>query len=233
LVDLGMPLVKISSGLLTNLPLITRCARTGLPMVLSTGMSDLDEVRVSVRAAEEAGCAQLLLLHCTSLYPAPADTLNLRALQTLAGAFQYPVGYSDHYDGTTAALAATALGARAIEKHFTLDRNGGGPDDAYAADTVQLAALVAQVREIERMMGTGIKAPVEAEVPGRNVYRRCLVASRLIAAGEVLSEDAIACKRPRAGDAGLTPDALPRILGMRAARAIDMNESIRFEMLTT
>lgn len=234
LLDAGMPLVKISSGLLTNIPLITRAARTGLPMILSTGMSYLREVAASVRAAEDAGCRQLVLLHCTSIYPSPADTINLAAMQTMADEFPYPVGYSDHYDGPTAALGAVALGACAIEKHFTLDRRGGGPDDSFSADIPQLTALVAQIRELERMIGSAVKEPTTEERPKREVYRRCLVARRRIEAGEVLAEDAIACKRQQAGQPiGLEPAALTQVLGMRATRAIAENESIRLDILTT
>jgi len=231
LLQIGMPLIKISSGLLTNLPLIERAAKTGLPMVISTGMSYLDEVAATVRAAEEAGCRQLMLMHCTSVYPAPAETLNLAAMQTMATVFPYPIGYSDHYNGFSASLAAVALRARILEKHFTLDRAGGGPDDHFAADPVQMRALVRDVREIERMMGSAIKAPAAQELRGRAVYRRCLMARRVIAAGEVLCEEAIGWKRPKDGVAGLPPSLLSHVVGLRAARTIQRNEHIRFEDL--
>lgn len=231
LLDVRMPLIKISSGLLTNVPLVQRAAATGLPLVISTGMSYLDEVAATVRAAEDAGCRQLALMHCTSLYPSPAATLNLESMQTLAQAFPYPVGYSDHYDGTTASVAATALGARLLEKHFTLDRSGPGPDDHFAADPAQLTQLVREVREIEQMLGSGVKAPVAQELQGRAIYRRCLMARRAIAAGEVLSEDAIGFKRPKGGVQGLPPSLLPHVIGLRAKRTIQRNEHIRFEQL--
>jgi N-acetylneuraminate synthase/N,N'-diacetyllegionaminate synthase len=200
-------------------------------MVISTGMSYLDEVALTVRTAEEAGCRQLALMHCTSLYPSPAATLNLASMQTLAQAFPYPVGYSDHYDGTTASVAATALGARLLEKHFTLDRSGPGPDDHFAVDPAQLARLVREVREIEQMLGSGIKAPDAQEERGRAVYRRCLMARRAIAAGEVLSEDAVGFKRPKGDVQGLPPSLLPHVIGLRAKRPIQRNEHIRFEQL--
>lgn len=231
LLEVGMPLIKISSGLLTNLPLVERAAKTGLPLIISTGMSYLDEVTATVRAAEEVGCRQLALMHCTALYPSPAETLNLAAMETMASTFVYPVGYSDHYDGTTASLAAAALGARLLEKHFTLDRAGGGPDDHFAADPAQLAALVRDVRAVEQMLGSSEKAPAPAEVPGRNVYRRCLVARRSIAAGEMIRPEAIGLKRPRAGRQGLPPASLSHVIGRRAACDIALHESLTLEML--
>jgi sialic acid synthase SpsE len=202
-----------------------------LPLLISTGMGYLQEVAAAVRAAEAAGCRQLALLHCSSLYPAPPETLNLAAMQSLAQAFPYPVGYSDHYDGTTASVAAVALGARLLEKHFTLDRAGPGPDDPFAADPAQLARLVREVREVERMLGSAVKAPTARELPGRALYRRCLMARRAIAAGEVLAEDAIGFKRPKNGATGLPPDLLGQVVGRRAARAIERNEPIRLEQL--
>lgn len=229
--QVGMPLIKISSGLMTNLPLVERAAKTALPLIISTGMSDLDEVRTTVRAAERAGCRQLALMHCTALYPSPAAALNLAAMRTMAEAFPYPVGYSDHYDGTAASLAAAARGARLLEKHFTLDRNGGGPDDHFAADPAQLAELVRAVREIERMIGSPVKAPVDAEQPRRALYRRCLVARRAIASGEVITEEAVGLKRPKAGQAGLPPSRLADVVGRRAARPIAVHESLTDEMV--
>lgn len=231
LLEIGVPLIKISSGLMTNLPLIRRAAATGLPLVISTGMSYLEEVATSVRAAAEAGCRQLMLMHCVSLYPAPANTLNLSAIQTMASAFPCPIGYSDHYDGPAAYLAAVALGARLLEKHFTLDRAAGGPEDHYSADPVQLRELVRQVREVEQMIGTGLKAPASGELPGRDVYRRCLVARRPIAAGQVISREDIGLKRPRKGQQGLPPAMVERVIGQRAAKPITENESITTEMV--
>ncbi len=231
LLDVGMPLIKISSGLMTNLPLVEQASRTGLPLIISTGMSTLEEVAETVRCAEAAGGRQLALMHCTALYPAAAGTLNLSAMRTMAETFPYPVGYSDHYDGITASLAAAALGARLLEKHFTMDRAGGGPDDHFSADPEQLTALVKNVREIERMLGSAVKAAAPEELPGRERYRRCLVARRPIASGEIVSEDAVAVKRPLPGAQGLPPSSLSQVLGRRAARDILMNESLTLEML--
>ncbi|MBI4615064.1 MAG: N-acetylneuraminate synthase family protein [Planctomycetes bacterium] len=231
LVELGVPLLKISSGLLTNLPLVRRAAGTGIPLVVSTGMSHLDEVEHAVRAAEEAGCRELLLMHCVSLYPAPARSLNLSVLPFLARDFACPVGYSDHHDGFAACLAATALGARAIEKHFTLDRNQEGPDHAFSSDPEEMSHLVLGVREVETMLGNPRKAPAPEEVPARDRYRRCLVAKRAITRGEVLSGESIGLKRPRAGKRGLSPDLYDRVLGRQAASDIPADESLTWDMI--
>ena len=228
--ELKMPLIKISSGLMTNLPLIRQAAQTGLPLIMSTGMSDLEEVAQSVRAVEEAGGSQLALMHCVSLYPAPAQTLNLRAMQTLAAAFPCPVGYSDHFDGIAACAAATALGARLLEKHLTLDR-AVGPNGACAADPAQLRELVRAVRDTERMLGRADKESVDAEQPGRSFYRRCLVAHRAIAQGEVVTADAVGLKRPRRGQPGLPPSEWDRVIGRRAVRRIEQHDSIIAEMI--
>ena len=229
--QLGVPLLKISSGLMTNLPFVERCAATGLPLVISSGMSYLPEVERTVQTATGAGCEELMLMHCVSLYPAPPQTLNLAAMRTLAAAFPCPVGYSDHYDGITAAVAATALGARLLEKHFTLDRNQFGPDHSFSADPVQMRELVDAVRAAERMVGVAEKAPDPAERPGRELYRRCLVARRPIAAGEVITLEAVGLKRPRPGNQGLAPECLEQVVGRRAARDIAQHESLTAEMV--
>ena len=231
LLEVGIPLIKISSGLMTNLPLVRRAAQTGLPLVISTGMSDLEEVTTTVRAVEAAGGRQVILLHCVSLYPAPADSVNLSAIQTLAKAFPCPVGYSDHSDGMTACLAAVAMGAKLLEKHFTLDRGQPGPDHHFSADPTQLRLLVDAVRKVEQMIGSSVKAPTEAERGGRARYRRCLVARRAIVVGEQISPDAIGLKRPRAGQPGLPPAMLEAVIGRCALRDIAVNESITAEMI--
>lgn len=231
LLEVGVPLIKISSGLMTNLPLVRWAAASGRPLVISTGMSTLEEVRTTVEAAEAAGGRALMLMHCVSLYPAPAASLNLAAMETLAQAFPCPVGYSDHYDGTAACVAAVARGARLLEKHFTLDRAQAGPDHAFSADPGQLRALIRDVRDVERMVGSAVKAPAEAECSGRAVYRRCLVAKRAIAAGEVLTPEAVGLKRPRAARQGLAPSTWDDVIGRRATRAIAPHESITAEMV--
>lgn len=231
-VECGMRLIKISSGLLTHLPLVRDAAATGLPLILSTGMKYLDEVARSVRWAEEAGCRSMALLHCTSLYPAPPSTLNLRAMVAMREAFTYPVGYSDHTDGIQAAIATTTLGSCLIEKHLTLDRNGPGPEDFFAADPVQFSAMVRAIRDTESMMGGAVKEPHPEEKANRDLMHRCLVAARPIRAGETIEESCLAFKRPKPGNPGLPTALLHHVVGLRAARDIAENENIRFEALT-
>ncbi len=232
LVDVGMRLVKVSSGLMTHHPLVRLAAQTELSLIISTGMKFLDEVAATVRVAEEAGCQNMVLLHCTSLYPAPDNTLNLRSLDTLKQSFGYPVGYSDHSDGLSACLAATTLGACVLEKHFTLDRAGGGPDDHFSADANQFKALVREVRSVEKMLGDGIKKPHADEMTNRELFHRCLVAKRCIQKGEILDAHSIAFKRPKPGNPGLAPSLLPHILGLKASRSIETDENIAWESLT-
>ena len=224
LLELGVRRLKIPSGDLTWGAMLLRAARTGLPLIVSTGMATLDEVeealgvvafgltrpgvpdsrRGCVEAARsEAGRAALAdrvtVLHCTTQYPAPVEAVNLRAMDVMAGAFGLPVGYSDHTLGTTVALAAVARGARVIEKHFTLDRSRPGPDHPASLEPDELAAMVRGVREVERALGDGVKAPADAERSNISVARRALVAARPIAAGEVLTDDAVTAKRPADG----------------------------------
>lgn len=231
IVDVGMPLVKISSGLLTNTPLIEEAARTGLPLILSTGMSYADEVHSAVTTAERAGATGLAILHCTALYPAPAPTLNLRAITAMRAQFTHPIGYSDHYDGVESSVAAVALGATLIEKHFTLDRAGGGPDDHFACDPDGLRQLVTAIRTTEEMLGTGRKEPSADEAPARERNRRLIVARRPLAAGHLVTRDDVAMKRTPPGSGGLEPAALDSVLGSRTRRAVAADEYLNWEVL--
>lgn len=228
----GMPLIKISSGLMTNTPLLKRSIQTGLPIVISTGMSYLDEVDETVRAAETFGCHDLLLMHCVALYPAPVSALNLAAMETMAMRYPCPVGYSDHFDGTLSCVAATAMGARILEKHFTLDRNLKGPDDPLSAEPAEMEKLVREVRLVEKMIGSEIKEPHPDEIVGRNLNRRCLVARRPIAKGSILKEEDIAFKRPRPGEKGLPPAEFDNVVGLKAARNIALDECIDATVLS-
>lgn len=218
--DIGMKAVKISSGLMTNLPLVRRAAATGLPLIVSTGMAGLDEVIEAVTAAREAGCADLAVLHCTSLYPAPAESLNLRAIRTLAEATEAPAGYSDHHEGSAACLAAVAAGASLIEKHFTLDRSAPGADHALSMEPDDLAALVRDIRAVEAMLGNSEKAPVAEEIPLRDGRHRYLVARRDIAEGAVIGPDDVALMRVPAGAGRLDARRYDEVIGATAARAV-------------
>jgi N,N'-diacetyllegionaminate synthase len=227
---LGVRRLKISSGDVTNLPLLEVVGSLGLPVVLSTGMADLAEVETAVAALRGAGVADLALLQCVSNYPADPALTNLRVMDTLARVFGTPVGLSDHSTGLTVAIAAVARGAAYLEKHFTLDRSLPGPDHQASLLPGELRALVAAVREVESALGDGVKRPVPSELPVRDVARRSLVAARDLPAGAVLRHDDLDVLRP---GTGLSPAALPRVLGRRITRAIPYHTPITEEMLSS
>lgn len=228
LAELGMPAFKVPSGELTNLPLLSHIGRQGRPVILSTGMADLDEVGVAVNALRAAGCVELALLHCVSNYPADPAQVNLRAMAALAEAFGLPVGYSDHTQGLEVPLAAVALGASIIEKHFTLDRDLQGPDHRASATVDELTALVAGVRKIQAALGHGRKEPAPDEASTRAVARRSLVAAMDIPAGALLTSAMVAIQRP---GTGLAPAMLEKVLCRRAAVAIPAGTLLSLEML--
>ena len=208
--QLGVPAFKTPSGEITNLPYLGYLARKNKPMIVSTGMAFLGEVEMAVRTIEATDNHVFALLHCVSNYPAnPADT-NLRAMQTMTHAFNVPVGYSDHTLGIEVSLAAVALGACIVEKHFTLDRNLPGPDHQASAEPAELAALVCGIRTVEAALGDGRKEPAASEANTAAVARRSLVAARDLAAGTVLTQELIAVKRP---GTGLPPAMLPHLVG--------------------
>lgn len=219
-VEAGLPAIKVSSGLLTNTPLLRRCAAAGRPLVVSTGMAGIAEIDAAVETVRESGCEDFALLQCTSLYPAPADTLNLCAMDTLRARYGHPVGYSDHHDGALAAVAATALGAELIEKHFTLDRRIPGADHALSLEPGDFARMVREIRAVEAMRGDGTKQPTREELRLKEERHRCLHTRYDLEAGAVLTEDGIALMRPLPGDVGLPPSAFDEVIGKRLARAV-------------
>lgn len=225
---LGVRRFKVPSGELTNLAFLARLARYGKPVLLSTGMADLEEVRLAVQALEDAGAGEVTVLHCVTDYPADPADANLRAMATMRQAFGTPVGWSDHMPGNEVAFAAAALGASVIEKHFTLDRTLPGPDHAASMEPAELAALVAGVRKIERALGDGEKIPTARELANRAVVRRSLVAAIDIPQGAAITEAMIAARRP--GD-GLPPAMLPQLVGRRAMRDIRAGTLLSREML--
>ncbi|MFQ5801296.1 MAG: N-acetylneuraminate synthase [Candidatus Methylomirabilales bacterium] len=226
--ELDVPVFKIPSGEITNLPFLTHVARKGKPMIVSTGMSYMDEVKVAVRTIEEVGSTGFILLHCVSAYPAnPADA-NLRAMHTMSTEFNVPVGYSDHTPGIEVALAAVTLGACVIEKHFTLDRSLPGPDHQASLEPGELAALVRGVRNVEKALGHGRKEPAAGEADTAAVARRSLVAAQDIPAGTALTLDLIAVKRP---GTGLPPAMLPYLVGRTLRVDVRADSILRMEML--
>lgn len=209
---LGAPAYKIASFELVDLPLIRRAAATGKPVILSTGMADLGEIEAAVQAARTAGCKDLLLLHCVSGYPTPVEDSNLLTLPHLAAAFDCPVGLSDHSHGTAVAVAAVALGAVMVEKHFTLSRADGGPDSGFSLEPEELAALARDCRAAHAALGrvSYERAPSEQRSAA---FRRSLYVARPIRAGEILNAENVRSVRPANG---LAPKYLPEVLGRRA-----------------
>lgn len=242
LVSLGVRRIKLPSGEITNKPLLQKAAATRLPLLLSSGMATLDEVRTAVgwitHRWNEVGAPDaahgalagppLVLLHCTSAYPAPADALNLRAIGTMAVAFGLPLGYSDHSEGAEAAVAAVALGAVVIEKHLTLDRGLPGPDHRASADPGQFASLVKSIRQVEAMLGDGIKRPHPVEADTRDVARRSVVITRALAAGHVLTQDDLALRRP---GTGIAPDQWEALPGRRLSCDVAAHTCLAWTML--
>lgn len=222
---LGMDYWKIPSGEITNLPYLRKIARIGGKVILSTGMSTLDEVEQALRVLEENGMPRkdVILLHCTTQYPAPYPSVNLRAMDALRTLGAGGVGYSDHTKGIEVSIAAAAMGACVIEKHFTLDKNLPGPDHRASLDPTELKALVDAVRNVEAAMGNGIKDVADAERPNIAVARKSIVAARDIRAGEVFTEENITVKRP--GN-GISPMLWDTVIGQTAKRDFDADSLI-------
>jgi N-acetylneuraminate synthase len=215
--SLSVPAFKIPSGELTNLPFLQHIARKGLPMIISTGMATFKEVDAAVSAIRVEGRGDIALLHCVSNYPAAPADVNLRAMATLREAFSVPVGYSDHTLGTSVPLAAVALGACIVEKHFTLDQTFSGPDHKASASPSDLAALVVGIRKVEAALGTGLKEPSPSETDTARVARRSLVAVKSIPRGAVVEPDMIGARRP---GTGMALGRAAELLGRRAVRDI-------------
>jgi N-acetylneuraminate synthase len=225
---LGVRRLKIPSGDVTNLPMLEVAGGLGLPVILSTGMADLAEVDTAVATLRRAGLTDLVLLQCVSNYPAEPSAMNLRVMETYRRRFGVPVGLSDHTRGVAVALAAVALGAEYVEKHFTVDRALPGPDHQASLDPAELRALIAAVRDVEAALGDGVKIPVASELPIRDVARKSLVAARDLPAGATLGPEDIAILRP---GTGLPPARLADVLGRTTACAIAADTPLGEDML--
>lgn len=226
--NLGLPLIKIGSGEVTNLPYLRRIAAKQKPMILSTGMSTLGEVERAVRLIRDINTSELVLLHCTTNYPCPAEEVNLNAMLTLRQAFGVRVGYSDHTMGGEIPVAAVALGAEVIEKHLTLDKEMDGPDHRASLSPVEFSEMVRQVRVIEKSMGDGIKWPTPSEEKIKPLVRRRIVVARDIEEGTRIEWEHLSFKR---ANKGLFADQAESILGMRLNHAMKTDDSIMFESL--
>lgn len=231
LIGLGMKRIKIASGEIVNKPLLEKIASKGLPMILSTGMATLEEVNRAIewirKEQQRQGLAEypddLIILHCTSEYPAPAFSANLRAMNTIAQKTGLPVGYSDHTLGIEVSIAAVALGARVIEKHFTENTSDSGPDHSASLDPTALSALVRSIRSVETSLGDGVKQPLSFEKETRLLVRRSAFARVNIAEGDPLDDDRIVFLRP--GD-GIGPDRADWLFSQVAARPIAAGNKI-------
>lgn len=193
--DLNLPIIKVGSGEVTNIPYLRKIGNYGKPVILSTGMSTLAQVAVAYDSLMEAGAKSVTLLHCTTNYPCPFPEVNLSAMKTLRDAFHCPVGYSDHTLGISIPIAAVAMGAEVIEKHFTLDKHMAGPDHKASLDPKELKEMVTSIRQVEVAMGDGIKRPNPSEQKISKVVQKSIIASRPISKGEILSEENLTVKR--------------------------------------
>ncbi len=227
--ELKMDYWKIPSGEITNLPYLRKIARLGGSVILSTGMSTLDEVKTAVRILEDNGIhyGDIYLLHCTTQYPTPFEAVNLKAMHTLDVEFECGgVGYSDHTVGITVPIAAAAMGACIIEKHFTLDKTLPGPDHRASLEPEELKAMVKAIRDIEKALGSGEKVVTDSERPNIEVARKSIVAARDIKAGEILTEENITVKRP--GN-GISPMQWDSVIGTRAIHDFERDHLIEID----
>ena len=214
---------KIPSGEITNYPYLVEIAHTGKKVIISTGMCEMDEISEAVKVLRENGTDDITILHCTTEYPAPFAEVNLRVMDTLKKEFGCPVGYSDHTKGIEVSLAAAALGAEVIEKHFTLDRNMEGPDHKASLEPQELKALVDGIRNIEKALGMAEKKSSKIEMKNRLVARKSIVALKDIKAGEVFSEANLTTKRP---GSGISPMKWNEVIGKAAKRDFMEDELI-------
>ena len=214
---------KIPSGEITNYPYLVEIAKTRKEVILSTGMSDLKDIATALNVLRQHGANDITILHCTTEYPAPFNEVNLNVMTTLRNEFGCKVGYSDHTKGIEVSLAAVAMGAEVIEKHFTLDKNMEGPDHKASLEPDELKALVDGIRNIELAKGSFDKVPTESELKNRSVARKSIVASRTISAGEIFTEDNLTTKRP--GN-GISPMKWNEVIGTSAKRDFMEDELI-------
>jgi N-acetylneuraminate synthase/N,N'-diacetyllegionaminate synthase len=226
--DLGVEAFKIASCDITNFPLLKKLAKTGKPLILSTGMSTLEEVKEAFSFLKENGTDEIALLHCLAEYPTTVEESNLKAIKTLEREFDVPVGFSDHSNGTLVPAIAVAAGAKIIEKHFTLDKNMRGFDHKASANPEELTQIVREIRLTEKALGNGEKTPTKSEERLKKTMRRSIVATMDIKKGVTIKEEMLAIKRP---GTGLSSKSLPEVIGKKAKRDIKEDELILLEDL--
>lgn len=220
---LNIPAFKFGSGDLTNTPLLEYAGRFRKPIILSTGMATIPEVKAAIGAVKKTGNKKLIVLHCTTNYPCPPEEVNLRAMLTMRKKLKLPIGYSDHTKGIQVSIMAVALGACLIEKHFTLDRNMPGPDHKASLEPHELENMVTAIREASLILGSGYKVPNKSEIPMIKTVRKSIVAAKNIKKGEVLSKKNMAIKRP---GTGLSPAYWNKIIGRKATRDFSVDDFI-------
>ena len=226
LASMGLDIFKIPSGEITNLPYLRQIGRLKKELILSTGMSTLDEIAGALNVLIEAGTTekQITVLHCTTDYPTPFRDVNLRVLETLRATFNLRIGYSDHTLGTEVAVAAAALGATVIEKHFTLDKTMEGPDHRASLDSDELTSMIRSIRNIEKSLGSSEKKPTATELANRSIARKSIVATKPITKGEIFTEANLAAKRP---GTGISPMQWDELIGQKAQCAFSPDELIK------
>ncbi len=225
---LNIPFWKIPSGEITNEPYLRAIGKTHLPVIMSTGMSTIEEIREALQVLREEGCEDIKLLHCNTQYPTPMEDVNLAAMDTLRKEFDVPVGFSDHTMGIHVPIGAVARGAQVIEKHFTLDHNMEGPDHKASLEPDELKEMVSCIRQIEKTIGTGIKEPSPSEKANMVAVRKSIVAAKNIKKGEVFTEENLTTKRP--GD-GISPMKWSFVIGKKADKDYNIEEKINESVL--
>ena len=225
LLKIGIKRIKVPSGEITNLPFLRIIGSKNLPIILSTGMANLGDIESAINELSKVSCSRddIIVLHCTSEYPAPLNEANLNAMKTIKGAFNIQIGYSDHTLGIEVSLAAVALGAKVVEKHITLDVNSYGPDHKSSLEPKEFRRMVDGIRKVEKALGNGIKKPTRNEVANSLLVRKSIVASKKINKGDLFSTDNLTCKRPFNG---LSPMYWDKIIGRKSEKDYNVDDPI-------
>lgn len=226
--ELNIKAIKVASGEITNLPFLSHLAKKNIPLIISTGMATLGEIETALGIVESAGNNEYILLHCVSNYPAAPEDANLRAMDTLRAAFDVPVGFSDHTLGIEIPIAAVALGANIIEKHFTLDQHLPGPDHRSSLEPEELRSMITGIRKVEIALGNGIKRPSNNELEIAKVARKSLIIAKDLKQGTILTKNMIVIQRP---GTGLSPSMLDFVVGRRLIKDVKMGSLLLMDLI--